>query len=135
MITAFQSNAFQNNAFQIVVVAPVTGGGGIAHSGWEHFPRYRQKTKEELRAERIKLGIIPPDVEKAVTAAVENVLEAAPVANPQIDLAIAEQEARQAVMQLKKQWMKEYIQLLSLEYTRIQQEREGAQIVMMLFQM
>jgi hypothetical protein len=110
--------------------AVVTGGGG-----WVNFPHYKQKTDEEIRQERIKLGIIPPDVAKVVVDAVSHAVQGRTAPNPEIDLARAEKAAREAVSALKQQWTNEYIQLLSIEYARIEQENEDAQIAMLLFDM
>jgi len=57
MTTAFQSNAFQNNAFQIDAAATVPARGTAA---WLSPALHaRARTKEEVRLERERLGILP----------------------------------------------------------------------------
>lgn len=50
--------------------AVLTAAGG---GGW--LPRMRRKTRKELHAERVRLGILPPDVVRAATKAAAVVLD------------------------------------------------------------
>ena len=50
--------------------AVLTAAGG---GGW--LPRMRRKTRKELHAERVRLGILPPDVVKAAQKAASVVLD------------------------------------------------------------
>ena len=81
------------------------------------------------------MGIIPDDVEKAITRAVEATLEARTVADEATDLQAAEMELRAYLAQVHKDMVSEYIKLLAMEYARIEAENEDAQIAMMLFEM
>lgn len=102
---------------------------------WLRYPKYRKQTAEEIKQERIRLGIIPDDVEKAVVKAVQTTLEARKVADSSIDLQAAEMELRAYLAQVQKEMVSEYLALLALEFARMEQEYEDFQIAMLLFEM
>ena len=130
--SAFSVRAFSPAAFSFDVqdTTPTAVSGG-----WFHYPKYRRQTAEEIKRERIKLGIIPDDVEKAVVKAVQTTLEARTVADEAIDLQAAEMELRAYLAQVQKEMVSQYLALLALEFARMEQEFEDFQIAMLLFEM
>ena len=128
--SAFSVRAFSPAAFSFDVQEAVARVGG-----WFYYPQYKRRTAEEIKQERIKLGIIPDDVEKAVVRAVETTREARKVADVAIDLQAAEMELRAYLAQVQKEMVSEYLALLALEFARMEQEYEDFQIAMLLFEM
>jgi len=53
----------------------VGGGGGVRHTR-------RRKSAKQIRQERIRLGILPPEVQEAVEAAAEKIIETPQPAKP-----------------------------------------------------
>ena len=109
--------------------APTFGGGGY------HYPRRQSRTPDEIGAERIRLGIIPPDVEKAVEKAVETVIARRGVPSKATDLQAAEMALRGYLAQQDRQITGAIRQALRLEYAKQELEFEDAQIAMLLFDM
>jgi hypothetical protein len=113
---------------------PVPSGGsseGVVASSssasakhpWIHF-------KEEV-SDRIT----EPEFVEAVVQSVQKVVEKRIVQNPQVDEWKAEQEFRKWIETQKIEWMNEFSALIRMEYERIEQEYEDAQIAMLLFEM
>ena len=79
--------------------------------------------------------IAKPEIVEAVVDTVAEVVEAREIRNPEIDLAKAEKTLRERLKAEKRRWMKKYQELIALEYARLEQENEDAQIAMLLFEM
>ena len=114
-----------------VEVSQVIVGGGL-HFGYVSTKR---QSKEERIKERERLGIIPAEIAKVATSAVAKAIEQRTIADEGIDLALAEKAMREELKALHRRWLKKYIQILAVEYARQEQEREDAQIAMLLFEM
>ena len=71
--------------------------------------------------------IAKPEIVEAVVDTVAEVVEAREIRNPEIDLAKAEKALRER--------LKKYQELIALEYARLEQENEDAQIAMLLFEL
>ena len=95
---------------------------------WIHAP-------DEIKREIEKAGAVEPEVADAVIEAVETAVEIRKVQNAEIDTAMAEKEFRQALKAMSKEWEQRYEQLIRLEYERLEQEYQDAQIALMLFEM
>jgi len=66
------------NSWGARVAAPAVvngGGGGVRHTR-------RRKSSKQIREERIRLGILPPEVQEAVEAAAEKIIETPQPAKP-----------------------------------------------------
>lgn len=59
----FQCNGFQENAFQNDCTAEALSGGWRPSHGPRHWPREESDDAREarIRAERVRMGILPPD--------------------------------------------------------------------------
>ena len=79
--------------------------------------------------------IAKPAIVEAVVDTVAEVVEAREIRNPEIDLAKAEKALRDRLKAGKRRWMKKYQELIALEYARLEQENEDAQIAMLLFEL
>jgi hypothetical protein len=67
---SFQADAFQNDAFQ------VDGSATAVVSGGYYEPKGRRRTKEDIRLERIRLGIFKaPEAVQAVEQVAQTVLQ------------------------------------------------------------
>lgn len=108
------------------------GGGWF---GYGYGLSRRGRTEDEIRKERIRLGILPPEVEQAVTKAVETAVAKREEPDEAIDLQAAENALRADLARMDRQVTDAIRRLLYLEYARIEQEYEEAQIVMLLFDM
>ena len=103
-----------------------SGGGGIA---WNDG--YKPPTFHPF----IHGPIFKPEIVEAVVDTVAEVVEAREIRNPEIDLAKAEKALRDRLKAGKRRWMKKYQELIALEYARLEQENEDAQIAMLLFEL
>lgn len=75
--------------------------------------------------------IAKPEIVEAVVDTVAEVVEAREIRNPEIDLAKAEKALRERLKAEKQK----YQELIALEYARLEQENEDAQIAMLLFEL
>ena len=78
---------------------------------------------------------VPAEVVEQAKEAVKTVIQGRKVANPQVDQYRAEVEFRKALEAQKREWMSIYIRVLAKLFVEIEQEREDAQIAMLLFDM
>lgn len=88
-----------------------------------------------MRQERIRLGIIPPDVEKAVSKAVEGARAERKTPDVAKDIQAAENALRADMARLDRQLTDDMRRLLYIEYALREMEFEEAQVVMLLFDM
>jgi hypothetical protein len=110
--------------------------------GWFAYSARTRKTDEEIRQERIRLGIIPAPVEKVVAKVAEQVTRRAErkQADP-LEMLKAEHARIQAQLerQLDEQnlaYQQAYMALMAVEIQRVMQERdEEEQIVHLLMEM
>lgn len=152
--SAFQANAFQGGAFQIsgARVAPATTQ---AYSGGWRFPEHKRKTAEDIQEERIRLGIIPKPVQKAVAKAAKRVIEQAKqqdasstrpdplvwlAQHHEQERALLARTLRQRQIQADQDAQRTYMILLRIEIeAQIERQRlqdeEDEQIVTLLFSM
>lgn len=103
----------------------VAGGGG--------YPRYHPWIHG--RRKYIEQEGIPEVVAEAVVAAVEKAAADSPVADQKRKIAQAENELRAFVEDQRFEWQAVLANLIRIEYARLIQEQEEAQIVWMLFEM
>lgn len=136
MAGAFQSSAFQASAFQTgaAVASGVVGGGGFLHG------LHRRRTAEDVKHERIRLGIIKPDAKK-VARVIR--IEAQPE-QPQEFVWPAELQARfeqeQALLALQAQQeraqaQEQYMRAVRLQAELALQQQEEEQIIRLLMEM
>jgi hypothetical protein len=105
-------------------VVDVVGGGILPkRHPWIHF--------QDLA----EVADLKPELADAVIEAVATVVEKRTVQNKDLETTQAEKELRKFLKSQEQRWKKEYTQLILLEYERINQEIEDAQIAMMLFEM
>lgn len=116
----------------------VVGGGGTEqrlivkrvsplpkYHPWIHFPKELEK----------ELGEVPEKVVEAVVSVVGDVATTRKVQNQEPDIARAEVELKRVLEVVDQRWVDAYRRLLVLEYLRLEQEIEDAQIAMLLFEM
>lgn len=111
-----------------VITSSVGSGGYPATHPWITIPKERKKPIPDI-------GIVEPEIAKAVVESVEKVVKARKIPNKEIDLAKAEKELRSVLKEQNIRWLKQYLELLMIEYYRIEQDNEDAQIAMLLFDM
>jgi hypothetical protein len=144
---AFQRGAFQSGAFQL----PGDSATEAANAGGWRFPTPKVKTAEDVRRERIRLGIIPAPVEKVVEKAARRVIARAKAkageqqgADPVEYLrthqaqqrAILEADLRKRQIEASLSDQRTYMILLAIEVQRQAiQEAEDEQILMLLMDM
>lgn len=99
------------------------------------YPEVR-RTKELVSEDRKKFGVVLPEVAKAAIEVVSKVIEQRKdVVDEPAEIKLAEQDFRTELERLKVQWISEFSELIALEYERLEQENEDAQIAMLLFEM
>ena len=136
---SFDTRSFDARSwdFRIQVTVTETPSGGFEYAT-ELF-RYNKKTPEQIREERIKLGIFTADeierAESLVSEAIESRKGKQAKTDVEGELRAAEAAFRAYLDELKKEWTREYILLLAASYAKIEQENVDAQIVMLLWDM
>jgi hypothetical protein len=137
MALGFQSGAFQYGAFQQATASTqIVGGGKVSHHHWR-----RDRTQEEIREERIRLGIIAAPVKKSIAKVVRQIVRKADKKfDDPLELLRAEQAKVEAQLarSLKAQeieFQTRYMAYMALEIARVMQEREDEQIVQLLMEM
>jgi hypothetical protein len=132
---AFQSGAFQRTAFQQGGAAAV-----VFYSGG--YPEPRRRTKEDIRQERIRLGILPPDPKPIVEVVevVEPVRALKPIILPPLDPAAvlqAQQQAFMARLEMERTAEEQRGRLMNmrLHMARVMQQRDEEQILHLLMEM
>lgn len=133
---AFSRKTFSRHTFSVNdAPAQPVGGGGVFHG-----IRYRTRTAEELRDERIRLGIISAPVKRAVVKAARKAIEETPAAvDPLVWL--QEQYDRRQLLLAKEleakriEFQQQYMLLMKIEIELILQRREEEAIVHILMEM
>ena len=110
-------------------------GGAVPHTRW--------KTAEEVKAERIALGIIPADVAAVVnkvarkaikTATVKNVADVMEWAGQDDQRLLYERQIRLAIARRNQEWQDEYTRLFDMAVMEFMQAEEEA-IVLLMFEL
>ena len=102
--------------------APVTVTTASPAGGWVS-PQGRRKTRKEVHAERVRLGILPPDIVKAAKAVAEKAAE-------QGDPAEVYREKRDSLNAKFMQelhithWLPDYTRAIQAQIALIEQEEE-----------
>lgn len=123
-----------NSGWVFGVVAPPPTGGSFSLGTYP-----RRRTKEEVDAERVRLGIIPKPIQRTVTSVVDKTVHDAPKGKDQLEL-LAEQETaiRQALIDdLAAQQIaydERYMQLLALHMALYAQRQEEEEILFLLME-
>ena len=117
--------------FDTLVAHPLTSIGGGGGYPPKYHPWIHKRVKEKLH----DIAELQPELADAVIEAVATVTEKRTVQNKDLETAQAEKELRKFLKSQEQRWKKEYAQLILLEYERIEQEYEDAQIAMLLFDM
>lgn len=133
----FQPGAFQSGAFQTYLRRVSTG---VQPSGGVPGYRHRTRTPEELRAERIRLGIIPAPVKRAVVKAARKAVEETPAKVDPLVWLQAQYDRRELLLQRELEakqieFQQAYMLLLKIEIELILQRREDEAVIHLLMEM
>ena len=130
---------------------PIIGGGGKPFTGripktrddredfepHSQYPKYHPWIHSPAQKYVESLGqSVAPDIVAAIIESVAKVSDERVVQQvSESDVLAAEREFREFIKNRKMEWTELYSQLIRLEYDRLEQEYNDAQIVLMLFEM
>lgn len=101
---------------------PATGGGG-------YLPSFRRKTRKEIHAERVRLGILPEQIRKAAQKVVE---KAAEQGDPQE--VYEDNTERYRAMFLREvgatKWAPDYARAIRIQLELMERDAEDALLLM-----
>lgn len=120
-LLAFWAGGATSGAVQPqAVVSPFYSGG------WEHHPWLRKRKSYVEEQE------IPEEVSEAIVAIAEKAIGDGASRKPQKE---SVDELREFLDQKKQEWKELYIDLIRIEYWKLEREYEDAQIALLLFEM
>ena len=116
--------------FVTATVAEVSGGifGKEKHLPYKGHPWIDGPIRRYIEE-------VEPEIVEAVIEVVAEVAEKRTVQNKDVEAAQAEKALRERLASQQQAWKEMYAQLILLEYERLEQEYEDAQIAMLLFDM
>lgn len=118
-VTVAISGVEATSAVGTPTASSVSGSVEVFSGGYFDYPRARRRTPEDIKRERIELGILPPEEERRAEAAIELAIESA------VAISLAKPDTQAATDALKSQQRAQdlFIQAYLAVYPALEEQR------------